>query len=231
MDSFYRNEYRSQLEDMFISKELEGMDDKKALELLLLFSLPIQQAAGVAENLISHFGSLYDVLNADYGQLIEIGGMDKDSAVLVALVRDLFNRADANRHDAADSLDGAERTALFFTPFLRFKKNKSIYAAALNDSFDLIKLSEIYSGENRFGNESLNKMATFAKKTQAASLIIAYNVDGDDLAPDGEITEYASLLGVKLNEEGVNLADVVAIGNESELAFSDDIRLAVLIGI
>ena len=230
MEPFYRNEYRNQLEDMFIEKELDSMDDEKALELLLLFSLPIQQASSVAKNLISHFGSLYDVLNADYESLIEIGGTDKDSAVLVALVKDLFNRADAARSDSADSLDGAERTAVFFTPLLRFKKSKSIYAAALNGNFELIKLSEIISGEERFGNKSSQRILDFAKRTKASSLVIAYNEEDESLYPNSDIIQFASNLGAKLNEENVVLTDIVVIGNSSELAFSDDIRLAVLTG-
>ena len=226
MESFYKNEYRTQMEDLFIeSKEVE-FSDKKALELLLLFALPIQSAGAVADKLIEHFGSFSNVIRASFDELIEVGGMDKDCAVLIRLADSLSERADKETQRSTVLSDYTSSVAYFKEKLLKKNAPKLLFAA-LDGKLAIINSGEVQKSAEIYGDSAVSQITAFAKNEGAACVIIALNIDGVDGTPDSETGDFINRLRASLAKNSISLNDVIIIGDNGSCAFSNDLRLAL----
>ncbi len=226
MEPFYKNEYRNQLEDLFENSGEKEMDNKKALELLLLFTLPIHEAGPVAERLINRFGSFSAVLNADFDRLIGVGGMDRDSAVLINLVNNLSVRKETEQTEEVTALRNHDASRRYFFPLIGLNHRECLYCALTDRELGVISCEALNSKALKTGEEELEKCVSLAKEKGAFSVILAYKKN-DDLTPDKKILDFVTALRQRLNGEGILLNDVIGVSRASSLAFSNELSLAI----
>ncbi|MFI5322161.1 MAG: UPF0758 domain-containing protein [Thermodesulfobacteriota bacterium] len=89
--------HRKRLRERFQKTGADGMHDYELLELLLTFSIPRSDVKPVAKMLISRFGGLSGVLDADQKKLEELNRLGAMSAVLIRLVKELYSTYLAER--------------------------------------------------------------------------------------------------------------------------------------
>ncbi len=227
MEPFYKNEYRNQLEELFAKSSLCEMDNKKALELLLLFTLPIHEAGPVAERLINRFGSFSAVINADFDSLIEVGGMDRDSAVLITLVKNLNVRTITEGYENIKVLNNHAASRKYFTSLIGLNHRECVYCAFTDKNMNIISCDALCAGELKFGSEELSKCCSLADKYEAFSVILAYKTFSSNLAPDEKTVEFIRELRGKLLQQNMLLNDVIIVGRDTSKAFSNEVDLAL----
>ena len=81
--------HRDRMRAKFLQQGLEGFQEHEMLELALFYALPRVNTNEVAHRLLQRFGSLADVLNADYHALRDVKGMGESSAMLLMLIAQL----------------------------------------------------------------------------------------------------------------------------------------------
>lgn len=86
MEKDAKSNHRQRLKDRFIAAEAQALSDAALLELLLTYGIPQKDVRPLAEELISHFGSLSGVLQADVAALCHFDGIKGHAAVLMKLV-------------------------------------------------------------------------------------------------------------------------------------------------
>jgi DNA repair protein RadC len=105
--------HRKRLRERFQKTGADGMHDYELLELLLTFYIPRRDVKLLAKMLISRFGWLSGVLDADQKKLSEIKGMGAMSAVLIRLVRELYGTYLAEKMKKGDALSSPEAVLKF----------------------------------------------------------------------------------------------------------------------
>ena len=83
--------HRERLKSQFLQNGLNSLTDIQKLELLLFFAIPQKDTNPIAHNLLNKFGSIKNVIEADYLRLIETDGVKENSATLISLVNSLAN--------------------------------------------------------------------------------------------------------------------------------------------
>lgn len=78
--------HRQRLRDRFMKKETEALTDQALLELLLTYAIPQKDVYPLAEKLISEFGSVQAVLDAEPQRLVKLTGIKEYTVVLIKLV-------------------------------------------------------------------------------------------------------------------------------------------------
>ena len=81
--------HRERLKQRFLEEGLDNFTDIQVLELLLFYAIPRSDTNPIAHNLLDHFGSLSQVLEADVEELKKVPGIGDHAATLLALVIDL----------------------------------------------------------------------------------------------------------------------------------------------
>ena len=87
--------HRERLRKRFISGEVKADDEVTLLELLLMYAVPLVDVRPHAQTMLTRFGSLEEVLRANYADLCQIPGIKEYAATLIKLVNTYANQPDA----------------------------------------------------------------------------------------------------------------------------------------
>ena len=73
--------HRKRLKQRFLTEGLDQFTDVQVLELLLFFCIARRDTNPIAHNLLDHFGSLSQVLEAPVEELCKVEGIGENTAV------------------------------------------------------------------------------------------------------------------------------------------------------
>ena len=81
--------HRERLRDRYLEQGLDSLQDYEVLELLLQFAIPQRDTKDEAKKLIAHFGSLPDVLDASYEEILNanVPRVKETAATLITLIK------------------------------------------------------------------------------------------------------------------------------------------------
>ena len=100
--------HRARLRGRFLQGGAAALQDYELLELLLTFAIPYSDVKPLAKNLIAHFGSFGQVLDATPEALMEFMGLKEYSACLINLVKachEVYLKEEALKRQRILSLD------------------------------------------------------------------------------------------------------------------------------
>lgn len=84
--------HRDRLRQKFIQSDGASLADYEVLELLLFSAIPRKDVKPLAKLLLSHFGTLHNVFNADHKDLEEIDGISTNTATLIKTIQAIHHR-------------------------------------------------------------------------------------------------------------------------------------------
>ena len=138
--------HRKRLRERFQKTGAEGMHDYELLELLLTFSIPRRDVKPVAKKLISEFGGLSGVLDADQKKLEELSGVGAMSAALIRLVKELYGTYLAENMKKGDVLSSPESVLKFVRVRLSGMTNEAFMVIYMNVKNEVIDYTMLHEG-------------------------------------------------------------------------------------
>ena len=89
--------HRGRLKARFLTDGLDNFNEINALELLLFYTIPRCDTNPIAHRLLDRFGSFSGVLDADYGELIEVEGVSEHTATYLKLLPEAARYYQSNK--------------------------------------------------------------------------------------------------------------------------------------
>lgn len=80
------NGHRLRMKERFRNSSIDNFADHEIIELLLYFGIPFANTNEIAHSLLNKFGSISDIFDADYNELIKVKGISEHSATLITLI-------------------------------------------------------------------------------------------------------------------------------------------------
>lgn len=182
----------------------DSFEPYEILELLLFYALPRKDTKPIAKNLISTFGSLKGVFDADINTLCKQPGIGLSTAVFLHSFRQtLYYLSDAR----ADEIKGAADMGAFAVSLTRDKLNEEFYVVTLNSKQEITNHKRLASGRHSSAIVSVRDVIDFALDNNAAAITLIHNHPNKMLVPskeDLEITheifQVAKSLDIKLSD-------------------------------
>ena len=84
--------HRDRMRERILLSGIESLQPHEVLEYLLYHAIPRKDTNGIAHELISKFGSLNGVLNADYDALLDVNGMTANASLLLTSLKGISAR-------------------------------------------------------------------------------------------------------------------------------------------
>lgn len=97
--------HRQRLRERMLQEGLQGFKDHELLELLLFQSVPRKDTNKLAHTLISSFGSLHNVLNAQAEELMLVRGVSQVTACNLAMLKEVWRRYKREEKEKIDLSD------------------------------------------------------------------------------------------------------------------------------
>ena len=202
------------MKEKFIENGIQGMDDHVILEMLLYYALPRINTNELAHRLISHFGSLADVLEADVYELQQVEGVGENTAVLIALVTQINKRYMEQQSLEAPRIHDSKDAGRYFVAKFAYETKEIAYAMFLNNKNGIISCKQIGSGVVNGTDISIRSLVETALKLKATSVIISHNHPNGLAVPSIEDEQSTKKICKALSLVGVNLLDHIIVAGD-----------------
>ena len=197
--------HRKRLRERFQKAGSEGMHDYELLELLLTYSIPRRDVKPLAKKLISKFGSLAGVLDANQSDLENVEGVGSMSALLIHLVKEIYNSYLADNMMNQDVLSSPEAVIEFSRVKLSGLSNEAFMVIYINVKNEVIDYALLHEG-------TLDNVAVYPRRIvetalskHASGVILVHNHPSGNPMPSREdrlltkeIADAASSLDIRV---------------------------------
>lgn len=184
------------------------------LELLLFYSIPQRDTNELAHELIERFGSLPEVFDASFDDLISVPGIKEHSAVLIKMVPALSRRYALEKNRTTTSLSSMEKIGEYLVNKYVGINVETVFLLLLDNKFNLIECVKVHEGSVNSSAITLRRLIETALFKRASMAVLAHNhpsgvalPSSDDLFTTREIKRAFDLMEIKL------LAHMIVAGN------------------
>ena len=217
--------HRARLRRRYLQNGLDAFpEDYEVLELLLQFAILRQDTKGQAKQLIEHFGSLHEVLDATPDELMNTGipGIRENAAVLLTMISQLERRYALSRERGRNRVRGTSDAGAVCTALFRNRRDESVWMLCLNAGGRIIKQAEIAKGDVNAVHFPVRKIAETALAAKAVSVILAHNHPGGTLMASREDLDATAAAGRALETVGVRLLDHLIVSGDNYCSLREE---------
>lgn len=212
-------DHRSRLKSKFVEHGIEPLTDVQKLELLLFYAIPQKDTNPLAHELILTFGSLKNVLKADYNQLIKVNGIKDNAATLISLVNSMLNYAE--RPNDQSKLSSTSVAKNFVSKFYFNVSVEQFYVICLTKSNEVIKSFMIKSGTADEVDVQIRTITQVALDSKCNKIIISHNhPQGKAEMSDEDLAfTYSIVCSCMLNS--IEVVDHIIVGTDKTISLQE----------
>ncbi|PCJ61803.1 MAG: hypothetical protein COA79_05765 [Planctomycetota bacterium] len=213
------NGHRLRLKKRFLSAGRDSLSDHEFLELILHFSIPRKDTKSLAKELLTHFGSINNVLSATTEDLINFNGIGESSAILLHL----FYQTHIKLHEVElknnVTISGPEDLIPLLKSMLSNEK-KEFFASIFMGSSNNIITKKITQGTVDQAAVYPREIAEKALLNKASRVIIAHNHPTGNIIPSNADKQITQKIKSSLQLLDIDLLDHIIIGKGNDKHYS-----------
>lgn len=193
------------------ANSFDGFEEHQILELLLFYSIPRIDTNEIAHTLLNRFGSLSDVFDADYNELIKMKYITENTATMLKMIPRLMSVYYKSKNENTVYSDNKLLKELFRS-HLTGLDHEEFWIACFNGKLELISCELVSSGVVNGATVHMRKLMEIVIKTNAVSIAVAHNHPKGNAIPSNE--DIAITRDIKSNMERieVSLLDHIIVG-------------------
>ena len=198
------------------------MHDYELLELLLTFSIPRRDVKPVAKKLISEFGGLPGVLDADRKKLEGLSGVGSMSATLIGLVKELYGTYLAENMKKGDLLSSPEAVLKFARVRLSGMTNEAFMVIYLNVKNEVIDYMLLHEGTVDNVAVYPRRIIESALSRNSAGIILVHNHPSGNPNPSGEDKALTAEIADAAKTLDIRVLDHIIVGKNGYFSFMEN---------
>ena len=179
-------DHRKRVKERFCVEGLDNFSDFQVLEMLLFYAVPRVDTNPLAHRLISHFGSLSQVLEAPVAELQKVEGVGEHAAILISLSAQLSRYYQVNRHGKVVILDTTEKYGQYLISQFQNRRNETVFLLCLDAKCKVICCREVGEGDVNSAGISVRRIVELALGVNATTVVLAHNHPGGVALPSAE---------------------------------------------
>ena len=208
--------HRDRLRSRYLKDGLDSLQDYEVLELLLQFAIPYRDTKGEAKQLIEYFGSLPEVLDATYDEILDanVPRVKETAAALITLIKQTENRYHKSKGEERTHIRNTLDAGKACCSMYHNQTDESVRILCLNARGKIVKREEIAKGDVNAVHFPVRKIVETAVLSKAVSVILTHNHPGGTLSPSREDLDATEAARAALGTIGVRLLDHLIVSGE-----------------
>ena len=212
--------HRIRLKAQFRENGLDGFTDVQALELALFYCIPQKDTNPIAHDLIEHFGSLAQVLEAPVAELVKVSGIGEHAAVYLHMVTELGRYYLVNRATQITILPTIDKCGEYLVPFFFGRRVETVFLLCLDAKCKVLCCKEVGEGSVNFAGISVRKIVETALGVNATTVVLAHNHPSGVAIPSGEDIQTTKRLAMALQSVEIQLADHIIVADDDYVSIA-----------
>ncbi len=204
----------------------ENTPDHQILEHMLFYSLARKDTNPIAHALVRRFGSLADVLDAPFDELIKIDGVSESTAAMLKLYQEVFHIYNLQRQERVIDFDSVESIGDYiYSRYLGVNK-ENLSVLGMNSDGKFLFFKFLNEGDVGSVGIPIKDIIKLALNYEATNLVIAHNHPGGLALPSTADINITKQLFSTLQQLGINLFDhlIITKSDYVSMRISDDYR-------
>ena len=214
--------HRQRMRERIKKHGAQTLEDHELLEVLLYYCIPRKNTNPIAHKLLKEYGSMHELLTADYTDIMEKGEISENAAIFLSLAVETAKRLNEVKLEKGELIKSPSIAGKRCIELLKFEKREVFYLLAIDPKGRLINACELNRGSVTGVSIDSRKLIETAVKQNADRVILLHNHPGGNVKP--------SPADILLTNEAIKLLKTVKISvmdhiivNESEYySFKDN---------
>ena len=206
--------HRKRLMDTVLKVGLEKVSKIQAMEFILTYIFPRGDVNEIAHSLLSKFGDVASVINADWKQLVAVPGMGERSAKMLHELSDLFNYFAEAALDGKYTFEYKSDIGDYFEELLRYKTTEMLYIIGIDPASRVKMKYRLVSGKLDGKSFDEREVAKFVTSFKPAYLFLAHNHPTTKSAPSPDDLITFRKVFELCQDLGLALVDYVIVGSD-----------------
>ena len=174
--------HRQRIKDKFLQTKFEDWQDYEILEFALFFVVPQKDTKDIAKNLINKFGSLKELLHADYEEIMsclkDVKGVKSHATLFLYFLKYFAIKYSEIKVKQKEKLSSPNEVVTYLKNLIGTSSEEKMYALYLNASNQIIDCKKISDGTVSHSAVYPTVIAKDSLLKKARSVIIAHNHPG-----------------------------------------------------
>ena len=135
--------HRERLKARFLEEGLDNFTDIQVLELLLFYAIPQKDTNPIAHELLDHFGSLSQVLEAPVEELKKVNGIKDNAATLLSLITQISRYYQVDCSQRVEVLTTLDACGAYLVPRFFGRSNETVFLLCLDAKCKVLSCKEV----------------------------------------------------------------------------------------
>lgn len=205
--------HRQRLKDRFRSEGLDHFEERHVLELLLSYSIPRKDTAPLAKELLAHFGSFTQVMEATPEELQKVKGVGEHTATLIALTTAVGRYYAVKRATNVEILDSTTKCGRYLVHQFFGRRNETVFLLCLDAKCKVLCCREVGEGSVNSANIPVRRVVEMALAANATTVVVAHNHPSGVAVPSDEDVATTYRLARALDAVEITLADHIVVAD------------------
>ena len=208
------DEHRQRIRQRYQKEGLDNFEEHQVLELLLFYCIPRRDTNPLAHDLIRHFGSLSQVLEAPASELMKVKGVGEGVATYLSLLRDFDRYYQVNRISTEKILRTLDQCGRYLVPFFNGRRNETVFLLCLDAKCKVLACKEVGEGSVNSAAVPIRRLVELALATNATSVVLAHNHPSGLAIPSNEDIYTTKRVAMALQAVEIQLVDHIIVADE-----------------
>lgn len=204
---------QARLRAYVVDRGHERLSDAELLELLISCSSSETNCKSAANELLSEYGSLANLISTPLTQLAQIRGLPRASLGLLYLCKDMIDSILLSRLPERIDLRSATSVIEFISSKIRHAQQEVLYILFLDIKNRLIRDLEFSRGDIAYVPLFPRQIVKAALSLGASGIVMAHNHTSGDVNPSKQDIDLTKKLRRALELFDISLHDHLIIGN------------------
>lgn len=214
--------HRERMRQRFLQEGGDGFADHELLELLLYYAVPRGDTNPLAHKLIGEFTSLSQLVAADPVDISRLCGVGLNTAILIALQREMSKRCMQAGFRDRPVLNSLERAKEYCVALLAYKNYEHFYVICMDARRRVIHGAKIAQGTIHEATVHPRFVIEAALKHQASSVLFVHNHPGGNNRPSFDDITLTTKLTQLLHAIDVQVIDHIIVAEGKAFSFLEN---------
>ncbi len=203
--------HRERLKARFLEEGLDNFTDIQVLELLLFYAIPQKDTNPIAHELLDHFGSLSQVLEAPVEELKKVNGIKDNAATLLSLITQISRYYQVDCSQRVEVLTTLDACGAYLVPRFFGRSNETVFLLCLDAKCKVLSCKEVGEGSVNSAGISIRKIVETALAANATTVVLAHNHPSGVALPSNDDVQTTRRIAAALSAVEVHLADHIVV--------------------